>query len=211
MKVLMNLTIKNLKTLTRQNLMVLLIEFSTVAVVGGLYLMFLLSIKQKQKYLTSNDYSKLSFEFICSPKTQFQNIDNNLLNCKPFSSGDVDDKKMTPSYLLLRMLNQKNLIDSDNQQELNQLIQVLSSLMMNGLPLVGLDDYVYMSDFINQKIGPKAKHNLLKNNHYQERFSNFLDIRNKELRIFPNGKYSIDFLNYLLDSSSVSKVINLII
>lgn len=225
MRVIYHLTIKNIKTILRQSSMLQLIAFSTIIVVGGLYMMFFLSIGQHQQFLTSNDYEKLSFEFICSPKISTYNNVNNLnnlnkdmfsLNCQPLDSNQPSknsyntNNKMSLSLLFLRILNHNHLIDTNNNNnELSNFIELLSSLMMNGIPLVGLDDYVYISDFLNSQLGTMGKDDLLNsnNNKYKSKFGNFLDIRNKQLRLVPDNEITNEFYQYLLNSSTVANVI----
>jgi hypothetical protein len=39
--------------------------------------------------------------------------------------------------------------------------------MMNGIPLVGIDDFVFLSDFINEKLGVEGRRRLLESPVYR--------------------------------------------
>ena len=61
--------------------------------------------------------------------------------------------------------------------------KVLSSIMMNGLPLLGLDDFVYFSDYVRLYLGQRAVEKIMSIPILKERFENFLAVRKKLLFI----------------------------
>ena len=151
---------------------------------------------------------------ICSPKGP---LFPKLSECKPFSSSDeyhkTHDENISPTIALLNLLQTGTLESKDNNPENSNQTQnsydvasLLGSLIMNGLPLIGLHDFISFSDFINNNIGDETKRNIIKSTIYREKFSNFLDIRKKELRIVPNNCWSSAFIEYLSDQSDVFQV-----
>jgi len=96
---------------------------------------------------------------------------------------------------------------------------------MGGLPLVGIDDFVYWSDFINEKLGSEGKAKLLESVAYRyryfaihlsfansanifcrEKFVNFLDVRHRRLLLSPDNAITRKFVDYLMNSTSTYSV-----
>jgi hypothetical protein len=92
-------------------------------------------------------------------------------------------------------------------EQTNQFANLLSSLMMNGLPLLALDDYIRLSDNINANLGVNAKKKMMSFTGYKYTFGNFLDIRNREIRIVPMNCLSRGFVDYLRVHAPLSNVI----
>jgi hypothetical protein len=75
-----------------------------------------------------------------------------------------------------------------------------------GLPFAGLDDYVFMSDFINSKLDPGTLQELESSPLIGGKFSNFLNVRQNEIRLVPNNCWTRNFADYLQQTSSVVEV-----
>lgn len=96
------------------------------------------------------------------------NFDANLI-CAPLNMYDPNSGELSPAYVLMKALNDGNILDSSsNAKETNQLVDALSSVMMNGIPLVGIDDFVILSDFINEKLGLMGRERLLESPIYRQ-------------------------------------------
>jgi hypothetical protein len=100
----------------------------------------------------------------------------------------------------------KNGISQNNALELSK---EFSSVLMNGLPLLGLNDYVMSSDYTNTILGPEVVKRLTEIPVFLERFGGFLTIREKELR-FVGDCWSTMFLNYLNQTCAVFHVSNIL-
>lgn len=80
-------------------------------------------------------------------------------------------------------------------------------VVLLGLPLAGLDDYVFMSDFVNNNLDPKTLGELTSSPLLGGKFSNFLNVRSNEIRLVPDNCWTRGFADYLKETSSVAKVI----
>lgn len=109
---------------------------------------------------------------------------------------------MSPSEFLFGLLTSGN-ADGTKTAMVSKL---LSSIMMNGLPLLGLYDYVEMSDVINSYIGKRVKSEVLGNSAYRDKFGNFLDVRQKEIRITPRNCWTLKFYDAIKLHSQELKV-----
>jgi hypothetical protein len=88
-------------------------------------------------------------------------VDANL-DCRPLNTKDPNSGELSPSYVLMKALSDGGLLySSSSAKEINQFVDMLSSIMMNGIPLVGIDDFVFLSDFINEKLGVEGRRRLL--------------------------------------------------
>jgi hypothetical protein len=90
------------------------------------------------------------------------------LKCRPLNDRDPRSGELSPTSVLLDALSGDHLIkSSSNSKEINQFVDLLSSVMMNGLPLLGIDDFIYLSDFFNEKLGREGKQKLLESSIYR--------------------------------------------
>jgi hypothetical protein len=69
--------------------------------------------------------------------------------------------------------------------------------MMNGLPLLGLNDYVVLSDFVGQQIGQSTKATLLSSPGYKEKFHNFLEVRSNRIFLYPDSCWTRQLVEYM--------------
>ena len=74
------------------------------------------------------------------------------------------------------------------------------------LPFAGLDDYVFMSDFINHKMDPSTLEALNSSPLIGGKFSNFMNVRKNGIRLVPDNCWTRNFAEYLQQTSSVVEV-----
>lgn len=141
------------------------------------------------------------------------------IHCYPRQTPSGPNDKLSPSQLLANILSSGSLYgqsdDGSSKKskkhanvQTDALAELLSSLLMNGAPLLGLVDFIHLSDFTNKQLGSEGKMRLMSYSAYRERFSNFLDIRNKDIHIVSDSScmgYSLrGYLRDLLGSENVS-------
>lgn len=142
----------------------------------------------------------------CEPK---RDVPPSFDDCSPYY-GNGEPGGTSPASLLLSIL-QSSSTDSD-QPETNTKAQtmkfanLLGSLMMNGFPLLGIDDYFQLSDFINDNIGHRSRREFMESSTLKSNFGNLLNIRNRELRLTPNNCVTRGFAEYILNASNVIDV-----
>ena len=73
--------------------------------------------------------------------------------------------------------------------------------------MLGLDDFVKLSDFVNKNLGISGRQQIMNSTAYSDKFGNFLDIRKRELRITPYSCWTEEFLTHLGRNSIIAKVI----
>ena len=156
-------------------------------------------------FLTKSQYHALDFELECSVKNNVHNSSGMEFSpkCVPFHQNTVSH--LTPSDLLFDIITSGK-DESGQDLSFEKVSNLLSSMAMNGLPLLGLDDFVFLSDFVNINIDDKEKQQLLSYPASKDRFSNFISAREKEIRLAPNSCWTSEFLRQLHNSSSVAKV-----
>jgi hypothetical protein len=158
----------------------------------------------------------------------------NHLYCEPTgTSVDPASNGLTPSDLLYHemMINtaETNNNNNDNNENINSnnnnnikskqhndkqlvtptnIIGLLSSIMMNGIPLLGLNDFILLSDSVNKLIGSHGIKELLLIPGYKEKFSNFLNIRNKTLIFCPISCWTLSLIKYFNENIELFKELN---
>ena len=85
-----------------------------------------------------------------------------------------------------------------------KLINLFGSLLMNGYPLVGLDDFVLLSDTANTLLD--QTNDTFFRDSLTPSFRNFLDIRHLEFRFSSNNKLTRKFHRFLKNESKIFKV-----
>jgi hypothetical protein len=115
---------------------------------------------------------------------------------------------MTPADILINIINTGNIVgDSNDARGTHNFAGLMSSIMMNGAPLIGLDDFVHLSDVVNDRLGPQGRAQIMNFTGYSDRFGNFLDVRRRELRITPENCLTRRLMEHLWTHSTVIKVI----
>ena len=180
-----------------------LICISTSIVFGSLYLMWFMSYNQTLKFMTSNAYTKLSFDLVCAPGSEYE---PGISQCKP-TGNNRPDGDISPADILINLLTTGSILsDSSDPNSAHDFAGLLSSIMMNGAPMLGLDDFVHLSDFVNKNLGTKGRSQIMNSTAYSDKFGNFLDVRRKELRITPYSCWTEMFLSHLNKNSLIAKV-----
>jgi hypothetical protein len=200
------LTVKSCRMIWRSPSMRVLIRVSTALTFGSLYLMWLMSIGQTLKLMTSNAYTKLSFDLVCTPGDAHK---TGISRCKTVENNRPDSTTgaLSPADILINLLTTGSIMsDKSNPNSAHDFAGLLSSVMMNGAPMLGLDDFVYLSDFVNKNLGSNGRHKIMNSTAYSDKFGNFLDVRTRELRITPYNCWTEKFLDHLNKNSAVVKV-----
>jgi hypothetical protein len=84
--------------------------------------------------------------------------------------------------------------------------KLLGSIMMNGLPLLGLDDFVHASDFVNGNLDTKTQQEIIQSPLLNGQFGNFLNVRNLQIRLSPMNCWTTAFVKHLKKTSAIIKV-----
>ena len=191
------LAVKSSKMMSRRKSNMTLAALSSLIVCGSLFIMWLYSIGQTVGFMSSSAYSKLSFDLNCQPDIE----SSSKMQCTPMDT--VSDTSMTDlstTEFILSTLQGGGSVTSDSQ-ETSEFAGLLSSLLMNGLPLLGLDDYVYLSDFVNENIGKQSKEKLMTYPGYKDKFGNLINVRSNKLRFSPKSYWADEFIYYLRNTS----------
>lgn len=177
------------------------IIWSLVIPFGALYLMWLASNGKQLSFLKgSSGYTPLSFDLRCfSNISPLQNEWN--FHCTPKSSSDDESSvsSLSPADILFNIVSSSNALSEKdtNSKKSDEFGKLISAMLMNGLPLLGLGDFVRLSDFVNGHIGSRSKNHLLEYTEFAEKFSNFLNIRNLEVRLSGNPCFVDEFADHL--------------
>lgn len=205
LRVLRLLSIKSIKLTYRKSSNQILILISSIAVYGSLYLMWYLSLNQELKFLTSSAYYSLAFDMKCNPVIIYNsNQSYQHISCHSYGKNiDPASKGLSPSDLLFNQINDNKLLT--NEEDISEFIGLISSIMMNGLPLIGMNDYIAVSDLINKNIDKNMKQMILHTPGYKEKFSNILNIRSKYIIFASNSCWILQFIEYLKTYTNVLK------
>ena len=184
-----------------------LITVSTSIVFLSLYLMWAMSFSQTLKFMTSNAYTKLSFDLVCAPGTTYR---PGISQCRP-TEDNRPDGDVSPADVLINLLTTGSIMsDATDPNSAHDFAGLLSSIMMNGAPMLGLDDFVHLSDFVNKNLGPHGRGQIMNSTAYRDKFGNFLDVRRRELRIAPYSCWTGQFLSHLNKNSLIAKDLSII-
>lgn len=190
---------KSVRVLFRKKSFGTLTMGSSILIFGLLFLMWYMSRHQQLRFMTSDGYQHLQFTMECEVKGR--NGDDQRLVCKPDKSTlDRSTQGLSPSEAVFSIVNSGYIITES--EEASKLALLLSSVMMNGLPLLGLDDFVYFSDFVNEEIGSDAKMALLSSPGYKHKFSNFLQVRHNRILLYPDSCWARQFVSYMKNATA---------
>lgn len=78
--------------------------------------------------------------------------------------------------------------------------------MMNGLPLLGLDDYVHASDLVNENIDKNSRSYVMNSPVFRGQFGTFLGVRELQIRLSPDNCWTRSFVKHLRATSTMIKV-----
>ena len=184
----LSLALKSMKQILRNKSINRFLILSSLTVYAFIYPIFLLSKGHKLNFMTSNAYSKMNLDIECKLNV---NMIASLSYCDPMTLRyEMADN--SPSKLIFDVIH--SLSSSKNNVDI---AKVFTSLIMNGLPLVGLFDFVEISDFINVNIGDAITKKIMKFPLYKEKFSNFISIRVLEMRLVSRNCWTDAFLYYM--------------
>jgi hypothetical protein len=147
-------------------------------------------------------FNKMSFDMTCNHngvKTPSVYKD-----CKPYFGNHVSgpDVTVTPSSLLFSFLNP----NSRGDELALKIMKLLGGVMLNGIPVLSLDDFIFMSDFLNENIDSSMKRRITESPIIDGMFGNILGVRMKQIRLSPDNCWTRGFLTYLHNTSESSKV-----
>ena len=147
------------------------------------------------------------------------------MQCRPdFRTGAVDpascvavsnephggDNSMA-SNVLLKLLNpepnptEPQSIDSAFKDASN-FAQVVGSMLLNGLPVLGLDDWFSLSDFMNANMNSHMRARLMQYTSIRGRFINLLGVRDLSLAFTPDNCWTRALINHLNKTTANFKV-----
>ncbi len=199
---------KNWRQLSRNSSIKSFIFLSHFIIFVSLYLMWSSTYGKNLKYNTHQEYTPLSFDVKCTTENKYQGR----LICKPndgeTSESNLEVEGMTPADILLKIIGSDGILDTSSSSN-NGLPSLISSMMMNGMPLLGFEDYIEFSDFVNRHLGPSAKTKMMKFTSNREKFSNLLFVRERNLVFASNNSVTRSFIEYLYSSAPSTKVIYL--
>lgn len=118
------------------------------------------------------------------------------------------NQDLSPTELILRLLNSPNVRQRGIDDNVLDIGNVLASIIMNGIPLLGLDDFVYFSDYFNLYLGKKTVDKVMSLPVFEERFHNFLLVRKIQLRI-TGDCWKHEFIKYLNSTSETFRELDL--
>lgn len=118
--------------------------------------------------------------------------------CTP--SNPSSNQDMSLAELILGLLNSPNVRQRSTDENVMDIGNVLASIIMNGIPLLGLDDFVYFSDYFNHYLGKKTVDTVMSLPVFEERFHNFLLVRKIQLRV-TGDCWKHEFIEYLNSTS----------
>jgi hypothetical protein len=210
------LVLCNLRSIVRKNMNKNLFLFSSSFLFGLLFLMWCLTSGIDINFLSDEVVSKLSFDMICQPKDLTHSSLSSLSphdatpTCQPYIPPEELNKKVhpiSPTTILLHILDQKT--DDSNRVDMKHFAKLLGSIMMNGLPLLGLDDFVHASDFVNRNLDTKTQQEIIQSPLLNGQFGNFLNVRNLQIRLSPTNCWTLAFVKHLKKTSAIINVCHL--
>ena len=221
-KIIYALSKKNLKMMFRKNSNQTLLILSSALVFGILIfcchnshnLNFFSSVNTFLPFfilylslLWKNGYTQLAFDLICNPRFSTSSS----VTCKPYTTTPsklhANDEGLSPATALLQLIETGSIVSDDNsRQSALDVATLLGSLIMNGFPLLGLDDFISLSDFINSNLGNGPRSQIMSSTVFEERFGNFLQVRERQFRIAPSNCWTNEFINHLKAQSNIFEV-----
>jgi hypothetical protein len=144
-----------------------------------------------------------------SPPSSGDPVINDLTpRCQPYippseeSNQNSKQTSLTTTFLF-DFVNGKGM---NNEVDLKHFAKLLGGIMMNGLPMLGLDDFVHASDFVNRNLHSQTQVAITKSPLVSGQFGNFLNVRNLQIRLSPNNCWTNAFAKYLKQTSTIIQV-----
>ncbi|RYG64090.1 hypothetical protein EON64_14690, partial [archaeon] len=192
------LTNKSLAVTFRNSNILLLLCLGILGILGGFYSAWLLTHSQYRTILSSRSYKHFAFDFGCYHKTDASNTSH--LLCDPLT---------TNTESLLHTITA--LTEQTNENEPQKLLAHLTSLMMNGFPLLTLNDFVRLSDTANRFLGSKLRRQIMSSPFLRDEFSNILAVRDKKIVLTPRSNLTESFQKYLVSQLSPNNLLNIVV
>jgi hypothetical protein len=192
---------KNVRIMYRNRSNQIIWFVSSILLFGALSLVFYLSKNETMHFSTSDPYQKLLFEVECKGN---QNAQKSSFFCEAYHSNNEPPHSgtLTSSDLLVDFLSPHRTKSINDMRNGAKMMNTLASLMMNGLPLVGLDDFVFLSDYANAYLESNGmKQRILSVPELRDEFDNFLNVRSKVLRFSPDTPCTRRLVQYLNETS----------
>lgn len=191
------LTMKSLKTMVRNSNIVLMLAGASVIIFGSLGFMYSSSYHAVNSFMNVKPYQELHFEIICQrpPSSTSLASDSLPATCRPMPSD-----ALTPTDLLFQSAS------TTSNANRHDVMDLLLSLFLHGVPLIDLHDFITLSDMINTYFGEGEVARMMQSEVIRERFGNVLQVKHKEFRFAPRNCYTEQFVLYLQQRSPITEV-----
>lgn len=163
-------------------------------------------------FSTSDPYEDLMFQIVCQRGSE-SNANDFLRICRPsqqtYSSATYyDHERPSPSELLFDILSPVRQANMTWGRK-SGILETVTNLMMNGLPLVGMDDYILLADIANEYLDAHGgSDKLLAIPELNYVFDNFLNVRRKKLVVITDDDCYRDFSQFIDRSTTLFAGLN---
>jgi hypothetical protein len=148
----------------------------------------------------------LHFKLQCSPNLKSHSVDPS--SCVPVANSENSDsnngKTSRASNVLLNLLQPDSSSGGINSgtsdpdfESTYEFVQVIGSTLLNGLPVLGLDDWFSLADFMNANINTDMRERLMRYTSIKGRFINLLGVRNLKLLFTPDNCWTHSLIEHL--------------
>lgn len=125
-----------------------------------------------------------------------------------------DTDILSPSTVLFNILesgNYGNEVGGQDDMNAQNIARLLGSIMMNGLPVMCLDDYLHMSDYLNQNINERTYAAIMESPVLKGQFGTLIRARKMQIRLSPNNCWTKAFVKHMKKTSALFRVSNTLI
>lgn len=199
LRIVLLMTSKSCRVLIRNGSNLRLALLSALLVLGSIATIFTIMKGSYSIFSTSNPYEELAFLVSCGG-----GINNDFewpQTCQPVASETITEDRLSPSELLFDMLSPERQANMTWKQKA-EVLDTITNLMMNGLPLVGMDDYILLSDLSNEYLNAhEGSSKILAIPELRSVFDNFLNVRQKKLIVVTDDICFQDFWHFMHEST----------
>ena len=209
---IMTLSKKSIRQIYRSSSLRSMFVMSSLLLFSIFFCIYCSSQGKTLAYSSNKPYDNLSFDIECNASAIAG------VRCQPFNNEAKDQSAspMTTTDVLFDFLiSGKNGFQpisnasGDDVQVAHNLVGLLSSIMMNGFPILGIDDYVLLSDIVNKQLGADGKQLIMDYVGYRDRFGNFLDVKNRQLRFVGKNCLTYNMLQHWQKHNVLLKELNI--
>lgn len=152
----------------------------------------------------------MHFKVQCNPDLKTNTMSPSSCVAANDEESSVDQQKENArttraSNVLLSLLQPSSGISSGGPrkdfEDAANFAEVIGSMLLNGLPVVGLDDWFSLSDFMNANIQPEMRSRLMQYTAIKGRFVNLLGVRDLELGFTPNNCWTRALIQHLNETT----------